>query len=82
MDLLSKFKRYGLSKIFSGHCHKNAGGWDETLEMVVTTAIGCQLGEDVHGMRIVKVFENEIIHEFQELDIFPQDIDLKPRSFA
>lgn len=77
-ELLDKFKKFGVSKIFCGHCHENAGGWDDTLELIVTTAIGCQLGKDVHGMRIVKIFEGEIQHEFHGFNDFPRKIDLTP----
>ncbi|XP_059084215.1 serine/threonine-protein phosphatase CPPED1-like [Tigriopus californicus] len=76
--MLSKFKKHGVSKIFCGHYHRNAGGWDENLELVVTTAIGCQIGNDFHGMRIVRVMENDIQHDFYGLDDFPQKIDLNP----
>ncbi len=34
---------------------RNAGGFYKDLEVVVTTAVGCQLGADKHGMRIVTV---------------------------
>ena len=71
------FKRANVSKIFCGHYHKNAGGWDgPTLELVVTSAIGCQIGNDPHGMRIVKVYENDIYHEYYTLAGCRTDIKL------
>ena len=42
----------------------------------MTTAVGCQIGDDAHGMRIVKVKENEISHEFHALDSFPKNVQL------
>ena len=45
----------GIRKIFCGHYHRNAGGFYKDLEVIVTSAIGCQIGPDQHGMRIVKV---------------------------
>ena len=49
--LLDKLCKAGVSKLFCGHYHSNAGGWypsdsERLLEVVVTTAIGCQLGSD------------------------------------
>lgn len=32
------------AKWFCGHFHRNAGGWDGDLEVVVTSAVGCALG--------------------------------------
>lgn len=62
--LLDKFKKAGVGKVFCGHYHKNAGGFDGDLEVVVTTAIGAQLGDDKHGFRLVEVDENEIKHRY------------------
>lgn len=41
--LLTMAKSSGVSKWFSGHYHRNAGGWDGDLEVVVTSACGVQL---------------------------------------
>lgn len=54
--------------MFSGHCHKNAGGFYKGLEMVVSSAIGCQLGEDTHGLRVVIVTEEDIVHRYYSLN--------------
>jgi len=76
--MLAKFKSSNVSKIFCGHYHRNAGGWDgPSLELVVTSAIGCQIGDDPHGMRIVKVFEDHIEHKYHSLEDCPTDIKLK-----
>jgi len=63
-------------------CLRNAGGMYKDLEVVVTTAIGCQIPhtdtgvKDEHGMRVVKVSKNEITHAFHPLHSFPTRIDL------
>ena len=76
--MLTKFKSSNVSKIFCGHYHRNAGGWDgPSLELVVTSAIGCQIGNDPHGMRIVKVFEDHIEHKYHSLEDCPTDIEFK-----
>lgn len=46
------------------------------MELIVTTAIGCQIGDDKPGMRIVKVYEDKITHEFHELEHFPAHAEL------
>ena len=75
--MLNKFKNSNVSKIFCGHYHRNAGGWDGPgLELVVTSAIGCQIGSDPHGMRIVKVYENRVEHKYHSLDDCPTNVDL------
>lgn len=62
---LKKFKEAGVSKIFCGHYHQNTGGfYDNDLEVIVTTAVGAQLGPDKHGYRLVEVDENYIKHSF------------------
>jgi len=73
---LNKFKKAGVSKIFCGHYHRNAGGWDGDLELVITSAIGCQVGDDPHGMRLVEVMKSGIKHQYYGLDDFPTNIIL------
>ena len=43
LSMLQKFKSAGVSKIFCGHYHRNAGGWDQDMELVVTSAVGAQV---------------------------------------
>lgn len=65
--LLAKLKKAGVRKVFCGHYHRNAGGHSGDLEVVVTTAVGAQLGDDKHGFRLVRVGGSEITHEFIKL---------------
>ncbi|KAL8175210.1 UNVERIFIED_CONTAM: Serine/threonine-protein phosphatase cpped1 [Gekko kuhli] len=57
-----------IKAVFSGHYHRNAGGSYKDLEMVVSSAIGCQLGEDIHGLRVVVVTAEKIVHRYCSLD--------------
>ncbi|XP_060795671.1 serine/threonine-protein phosphatase CPPED1 isoform X3 [Neoarius graeffei] len=57
----------GVKAVFSGHYHRNAGGCHAGLDMVVSSAIGCQLGEDTHGVRVVVVTADKIIHRYHTL---------------
>ncbi len=61
---LEKFKKAGVSKIFCGHYHQNAGGFYDNIEIITTSAIGAQLGNDKHGYRLVSVDENEVKHKY------------------
>ncbi|KAL7868995.1 hypothetical protein AOLI_G00129830 [Acnodon oligacanthus] len=67
-SLIHRFRQAGVKAVFSGHYHRNAGGYHDGLHMVVTSAIGCQLGEDTHGVRVVVVTADEIIHRYHSLD--------------
>ncbi|XP_006867267.1 PREDICTED: calcineurin-like phosphoesterase domain-containing protein 1 isoform X2 [Chrysochloris asiatica] len=58
----------GIKAVFSGHYHRNAGGTYQNLDMVVSSAIGCQLGKDTHGLRVVVVTAENIVHRYYSLD--------------
>ncbi|KAG8432942.1 hypothetical protein GDO86_017271 [Hymenochirus boettgeri] len=66
-ELLDKFHKAGIKAVFSGHYHRNAGAKYKDLDMVVTSAIGCQLGNDAHGLRVVVVTEEKIVHKYYSL---------------
>ncbi|XP_077774614.1 serine/threonine-protein phosphatase CPPED1 isoform X2 [Podarcis muralis] len=58
----------GVKAVFSGHYHRNAGGSYKNIEMVISSAIGCQLGEDTHGLRVVAVTPEKIVHKYYSLN--------------
>ena len=68
--------------MFCGHYHANAGGfYREDLEVVVTTAVGCQINSGVsHGMRIVRVDRDSVTHHFHTLDEFPGKVELTEKE--
>jgi hypothetical protein len=63
----------GVRHIFCGHYHRNDGGLYKDIQQVVTSAVGCQLGEDESGYRVVQVQEDKITHEY--INIKPPCID-------
>ncbi|XP_041938538.1 serine/threonine-protein phosphatase CPPED1 isoform X1 [Alosa sapidissima] len=67
-NLITRFKNAGVKAVFSGHYHRNAGGCFDGLDMVVSSAIGCQLGEDTHGVRVVVVTADRVVHRYISLD--------------
>uniref|UniRef100_A0A3B3T6K3 Calcineurin-like phosphoesterase domain containing 1 n=1 Tax=Paramormyrops kingsleyae TaxID=1676925 RepID=A0A3B3T6K3_9TELE len=58
----------GVKAVFSGHYHRNAGASHDGLDMVVSSAVGCQLGTDPHGVRIVVVTGDRLVHRYHSLD--------------
>ncbi|XP_075247030.1 serine/threonine-protein phosphatase CPPED1-like [Convolutriloba macropyga] len=86
--LLDKLSNAGVSKLFCGHYHNNAGGWypsdlNRRIEVIVTTAVGCQLGSDIllpgledcwteprtkPAVRFVTVSENVSSHDLKSLE--------------
>lgn len=77
MEWLRKFSRAGVRKIFCGHYHRNAGGWFGPMEVVVTTAIGAQMGWDQSGVRVVRVLEDSIEHDYYQMNDVPWVIKLE-----
>lgn len=77
---LNKFKEAGVNKIMCGHYHRNAGGWYENIELVVTSAVGAQLGRDKSGIRIVRMLESGIEHEYYALDDIPDEVDVSQKQ--
>ena len=71
----------GVSKIFCGHYHRNAGGFDGEIELIVTSAIGCQVGDDTHGCRVVKVMDSTITHKYFAIENLPEKVDLTTPEF-
>ncbi|KAK7869703.1 hypothetical protein R5R35_011773 [Gryllus longicercus] len=74
--MLDKLVDAGVEKAFCGHYHRNAGGTYKTMEVVVSSAIGGQLGPDKSGIRVVKVYKDKIEHEYYPIDDIPSSVKL------
>jgi 3',5'-cyclic AMP phosphodiesterase CpdA len=72
---LARFLEAGVTKIMCGHYHRNAGGWLEGMELVVTSAVGAQLGRDKSGARLVKIGADAIEHQYYALEEMPERVD-------
>lgn len=68
LSWLDKFKQSGVTKIMCGHYHRNAGGWYHDMELVVTSAIGAQCGDDKSGARFVKLLDDSIEHKYFSIE--------------
>ncbi|XP_022184349.2 serine/threonine-protein phosphatase CPPED1 [Nilaparvata lugens] len=72
--MLDKLVAGGVKYVFCGHYHRNSGGMYNGLEVIVTSAIGGQLGTDKSGFRIVKVNEEQVSHRYYGLEEVPKDV--------
>ncbi|KAI3383387.1 hypothetical protein SNEBB_002097 [Seison nebaliae] len=68
--ILNKLYKAGVRHIFCGHYHRNVltSCYDGEMQIIVTSAIGAQLGDDKSGYRIVQVNEKSIDHKYVEID--------------
>ena len=73
---LSLFRQAGVTHVFAGHTHANSVAQFESLEMVVSCAIGKPMQKVGSGLRIVIVRDSGIEHRFFHLGEIPNQIDL------
>lgn len=71
LHMLEKFHAAGVKAIFCGHYHRNAGGSYKSMEQVVTSAIGLQLGSEKSGVRLVRVTDEAIEHQYFATEDIP-----------
>ena len=74
--LLDLFHSHGVSAVFSGHWHRNNYASDGKLQMVTSGPVGYPLGDDPSGLRIVRVYEDRIEHDYFGFDDVPDSISL------
>jgi 3',5'-cyclic AMP phosphodiesterase CpdA len=65
------FSKSGVKAIFAGHHHQNGYGVHNGIEMVTTCAVGEPLGPDPVGIRLIKLEENKLKHQYFALDSIP-----------
>uniref|UniRef100_A0A1I8G7Q8 Metallophos domain-containing protein n=1 Tax=Macrostomum lignano TaxID=282301 RepID=A0A1I8G7Q8_9PLAT len=75
LPLLDACLEAGVSAIFCGHYHRNAGGvYRDKLPVVVTSAVGAQIGNDRHGYRLVNVAKDAVRHSYVDLACEPVNL--------
>ena len=74
--LLDILEEYGVSLSISGHLHRNQIARYGDIQLVSTGPVGCPLGADPSGVRVVKVYEDRIEHEYFAMDRIPDSIIL------
>ncbi len=74
--LLELFEQYRVSAVFAGHWHRCHYLDHKGMQLVTTGPVGYPLGDDPSGLRIVKVFQDRIEHQYYGLDAVPDKVDL------
>ncbi|XP_070581616.1 serine/threonine-protein phosphatase CPPED1-like isoform X1 [Ptychodera flava] len=78
LRMLEKFQDAGVRAIFCGHYHRNGGGFYGNMEEVITCAMGYTKAQS--GLRVVRVYENTIKHDFYGMDDIPETLCLSEAS--
>lgn len=73
LDLLRKHEASG---VFAGHWHRNNYAADGDMLMVISGPVGFPIADDPSGLRIVKVYDDRVEHEYFGMDDVPISIDL------
>ena len=73
--LLDLFEAHGVSAVFAGHWHRCHYLNHKGIQMVTTGPVGYPLGDDPSGLRIVKVFQDRIEHQYYGLDNLPDTVE-------
>ncbi len=74
--LLDMFRQYRVTAVFTGHWHRNNYASYGGIKMVATAAVGYPFGDDPSGLRIVKVFDDRIEHNYYALDALPAKVEM------
>lgn len=78
--LLEQLRQAKVRAIFAGHYHRNSFGRAGEMDMITTGPVGRPLGKDPSGLRIVRVHETFIQHQYYSMDDMPMSIDLTESS--
>ena len=73
--LLDIFETHRVTAVFSGHWHRCHYVNHKGIHMITTGPVGYPLGDDPSGLRIVKVFQDRIEHQYYGLDNLPETVE-------
>ena len=73
LDLLRKHETSG---VFAGHWHRNNYASDGSMLMVTSGPVGFPVGDDPSGLRIVKIYDDRVEHEYFGMDDVPISVNL------
>ena len=73
LDLLRKHETSG---VFAGHWHRNHYAAHGEMLMVISGPVGFPLADDPSGLRIVKVYDDRVEHDYFGMDHVPISVDL------
>ena len=73
--LLDLFEAHGVSAVFAGHCHWCHNLDHKGIQMVTSGPVGYPLGDDPSRLRIVKVFQDRIEHQYYGFNDLPESVE-------
>ena len=73
--LLDLFESHGVSAVFAGHLHRCHYVNHKGIQMITTGPVGYPLGDDPSGLRIVKVFQDRIEHQYYGFEELPESVE-------
>ena len=76
MPLLEVLREHGVSGVFSGHWHSNNYSADGDMLMITSGPVGYPPQDDPSGLRIVKVYDDRIEHQYYGMDDVPDSVTL------
>jgi 3',5'-cyclic AMP phosphodiesterase CpdA len=69
MPVIELFRQYGVQATFCGHWHRNHEARDGEMAQVLTGAVGYPLGDDPSGIRVVRLTDSGVEHEYRPLPL-------------
>jgi 3',5'-cyclic AMP phosphodiesterase CpdA len=69
MPVVELFRRHGVQATFCGHWHRNHEARDGDMVEVLTSAVGYPLGDDPSGIRVVRLTDRGVEHEYRSLPL-------------
>jgi 3',5'-cyclic AMP phosphodiesterase CpdA len=73
--ILNLLREHEASGVFAGHWHRNNYAKDGEMLMVISGPVGFPVADDPSGLRIVKVYDDRVEHEYSGMDDVPGSID-------
>jgi len=64
---LDLFNKHNVNAVFSGHLHRNSYVQYKGIDMISTSAVGKQLGDDLSGLRVIKITKDNISNNYYSL---------------
>ncbi len=74
--ILNLLRKHEVSGAFAGHWHQNNYAADGDMLMIISGPVGFPIADDPSGLRIVKVYDDRIEHDYFGMDAVPDSVDL------
>ncbi len=74
---LDLFNAGNVSAVFSGHYHNNNYAKYGEVELITTSAVGKPLGDAPSGIRIIQVFEDQLVSNYYAIEKIPESVEFE-----